>query len=107
MAHVERALANRPVPWITDPPAAVRPLISFVLHHPHRAAWTPVSAPAHLCLVEMAHHKHPWHIGVFLDVDGGGVLHTREKAGVAFDSLLKLDILGFRHLTFHDWNGSA
>jgi len=46
-----------------------------------RAHWAPVQAPQHGDVVVA---RRPFHIGVWLDVDGGGVLHCLRGAGVIF-----------------------
>ena len=39
---------------------------------------------------------YPVHIGVWLDIDGGGVLHAVRHAGVVFQNLAALDAHGWR-----------
>lgn len=44
------------------------------------------SAPREGDYVAMSHHTRPHHIGVWVDADGGGVLHCVEGSGVIFSS---------------------
>ena len=46
-----------------------------------RANWEPVKSPQHGDVVIA---RRPFHIGVWLDVDGGGVLHCLRGSGVVF-----------------------
>lgn len=46
-----------------------------------RAHWEPVKTPRHGDIVVA---RRPFHIGVYLAVDGGGVLHCLRGAGVVF-----------------------
>lgn len=46
-----------------------------------RAHWEPVKTPQHGDIVVA---RRPFHIGVWLDIDGGGVLHCLRGAGVIF-----------------------
>jgi hypothetical protein len=58
--------------------------------HPERANWIE-SGPAHLAIVLMRAVGGPArlfvHCGVYLALDGGGVLHVDDPHGVAFDTL--------------------
>lgn len=56
-------------------------LSSMFTDHPERQRWTQVTKPFHGCAVLV---RRPMHIGVWIDVDGGGVLHCVRGAGVVF-----------------------
>ena len=56
-------------------------LAALFSNHSERANWRRISAPVHGCAVII--HR-PLHIGVWLDVDGGGVLHCVRDVGVCF-----------------------
>jgi cell wall-associated NlpC family hydrolase len=68
-----------------------------------REMWISVTSPKEGDAVLMAHCKYPSHVGVWLDVDGGGVLHCVRGEGVVFGSLTSLKNSGwgkveyFRH----------
>ena len=72
-------------------------------HNDERSNWLPVDIPQDGDLVEMGSARQPHHIGVWLDVDHGGVLHCIEGHGVAFQSLaqLKLHGWGALHISRH------
>lgn len=63
--------------------------------HEERARWRRVDAPRHGDAVLI--HR-PMHIGTWLDIDGGGVLHCVRGAGVVFtaDSAWRLSGFGRR-----------
>ena len=52
--------------------------------HPERRRWAKVDPPVEGDCVLLRRSRHPIHVGVWLDVDGGGVLHCAEGAGVVF-----------------------
>jgi len=52
--------------------------------HPERRRWAKVESPAEGDCVLLRRSRHPIHVGIWLDVDGGGVLHCAEGAGVVF-----------------------
>lgn len=65
-------------------------------HHPELLNWVEVEVPEEGDAVQMSHSRHPHHIGVWVDVDGGGVLHCVEGPGVVFSTR--------KSLKAHGWN---
>ncbi len=102
---IERRLFNREMPDIKEPPTDVRKLIAFIHSHKARAQWKRTDTPAHGQLVELAHGNHPFHIGVYLDVEGGGIIHSLAKVGVSWDREIVLKAAGWRKFAYHDWIG--
>jgi hypothetical protein len=63
--------------------------------HPERSNWTQTVAGMTEWAVALMHRRgqHPdfiEHAGVYLNLDGGGVLHMDDLHGVVFDSLFEL-----------------
>ena len=52
--------------------------------HPERQRWVKVEVPAEGDCVLLRRSRHPIHVGIWLDVDCGGVLHCAQDAGVVF-----------------------
>ncbi|MCK7615174.1 hypothetical protein [Roseibium sediminicola] len=69
--------------------------------HPERARWREIEEPVLGCAVLMAKQSVATHVGCWLDLDGGGVLHALPNIGVAFETLQKLRFAGWRCITFH------
>jgi hypothetical protein len=114
VVEVERALFGRTLPMIAEPPETKEELQAFVALHAARKQWCVVERPVHGGVVEMSHQGDPFHIGVYLDVDGGGIFHSVSPSprggptrlgGVRFDPILKLQASGWRRFVYHDWNG--
>ncbi len=63
--------------------------------------WHPVDRPRHGDLALMAHASHPSHIGVWLDIDGGGLLHCLQGAGVVYSTLSSLRLSGWGKITYY------
>lgn len=103
--EVQHRLFERTMPAIEGPPTDPRALMRFVRDHTARAQWRQVSAPTHGCLVEMGQARNPFHIGVWLDVGGGSIIHSQERVGCTFDRLVALRAIGWHRITFHDWLG--
>ena len=51
-----------------------------------RDRWYLVHLPADGDVVLMGHAQHPHHVGLWLDCDGGGILHSVRGAGVVFSA---------------------
>ena len=64
--------------------------------HPEFANWVEVDTPREGDCVRMSHAKHPHHVGLWVDVDGGGVLHCVEGAGVVLSSRRSLRVTGWK-----------
>jgi cell wall-associated NlpC family hydrolase len=52
--------------------------------------WTRLNAPTDGCVVAMSEGTRIRHVGIFLNVDGGRVLHACEKRGVVCEDLRAL-----------------
>ncbi|RAI44699.1 glycoside hydrolase [Rhodoplanes roseus] len=65
--------------------------------HPAHGDWQQALRPTHGCLVLMRRRsgRPHEHVGVWLALDGGGVLHTDAPHGVVFDSLAQLALRGW------------
>lgn len=61
-----------------------------------RRAWAITDTPRHGDMVEMRKLGQANHVGVWLDVDRGGVLHCQQGAGVCFDRLDDIRLMGWR-----------
>lgn len=67
--------------------------------HAERGRWTEVGVPRHGAVALMRRSAAPAgdyeHAGVWLDLDGGGVLHSDYPHGVVFDSPIELAARGW------------
>lgn len=96
---------GRTVPVIADPGTAVGRARLF-RRHPELRRWRRVSRPRDGDGVKMTCAESPLHVGVWLDVDGGGVLHCREE-GVTFQSPRLLRVSGVRIEGFYRFGPSG
>lgn len=69
--------------------------------NPERVQWYEVAEPREGDAVLMAHWRHPSHVGIWLEVDGGGVLHCEKGPGVVFSGRAAMDRAGWRTLRFY------
>ena len=102
---VQRQHFGRDLPEIPVDALNLRAVLNAFTAHPERQRWQPVSAAEEGDAVLMRQSRYPVHIGVWLDIDGGGVLHAVRNAGVVFQTLAALDAHGWRiegHYRFQD-----
>jgi hypothetical protein len=62
--------------------------------------WQTIERPIHGCAVQMSHSTVPHHVGTYLGIQGGGVLHAQKGAGVCFDSIQIMKAAGWRHFIY-------
>lgn len=67
-------------------------LVSLFAAHPERKRWVQIPKPEHGCAVIV---RKPLHIGTWLDLDGGGVLHCVRGCGVVFTRDSSWHVSGF------------
>jgi len=65
-----------------------------------RGTWQVVDAPFHGCGVLLRGGDRP-HVGVYLQLDAGGVLHALEGAGVIFTERANLKRLGYPRASWY------
>ena len=102
---VQGRLFLRQLPDIRINAEDVRTVMREIATTKARMSWTRADGPAHGRLVEMSSGRHPYHVGVYLDVDGGGILHSQNPAGVCFDRIATLQAAGWRRFTYNEWIG--
>lgn len=76
-------------------------LVALFGDHEERANWARIDKAEHGCAVIV--HR-PMHIGTWLDIDGGGVLHCVKGAGVVFTSDSSWPMSGFGRREFFRHN---
>ena len=72
--------------------------------------WIKLDEPEDNCLVLMSKNKAFHHIGIFIDIDGGKVIHACDGANVLIQHFHKVELSGFvkfafyRHGSYHSRN---
>lgn len=95
------------VPEIPIDAEDLRAVLAGFRGHPERRRWCPVNDPREGDAVLMRQSRHPIHVGLWLDVDGGGVLHAARGIGVAFQKPLDLLAQGWRIEGFYRFIGDV
>ena len=89
--HLQRELWNRDMPLFHMPGEASRYTIaSAIAAHPERDRWREVQAPEDGAIAVMSRQDCGYHMGVFVALDGGLVVHAMEGVGVVAESPFRL-----------------
>lgn len=68
--------------------------------------WSLVAKPEHGAPALMRGGMHP-HVGTWLDVDGGGVLHAQEGVGVVWTPAARLNMAGYGRTQYFKVNDAS
>lgn len=100
--QVQAAHYGREVPLVPEVDVGdILAVARAMRDHDERGRWREVPQPADGDGVLMAHARYPSHVGVWIDVGGGGVLHAVSGAGVIFSSLSSLRLAGWGRILFY------
>lgn len=69
--------------------------------HEELSNWHNVDTPQEGDAVLLSQSKHPSHVGVWVNADGGGVLHCVQGIGVVFQRSASLAMFGWSHTEFY------
>lgn len=72
-----------------------------------RGRWQQVADPREGDAVLMAHCRHPSHIGIWIEADGGGVLHCIKGPGVVFMTPVAAARAGWSRMEFYRRGAAA
>lgn len=102
----QRVVFGRELLPVLVAPGRMRELVGMMdLRHSY-PGWREVAEPAHSAVVFLTRHGHEveraaCHAGVWLALDGGGVLHTDDPHGVVFESLPELKARNWADPSFY------
>lgn len=67
--------------------------------------WERIKVPSHGCGVVLRRDLQPIHCGIWLDIDGGGVLHAMGGLDITFMTLNQLTAVDLRSPKFYQFTG--
>ncbi len=102
--HVQRERFGRDLPVIPNPDDLLTIARRF-RDHPERRRWDLVDTPEEGDCILMRQARYPVHVGVWLEVDGGKVLHVVRDKGVIAQSRESLAAHGWRIEGFYRFFG--
>jgi hypothetical protein len=98
---VRAILGQEGLPEVPLPDMTLEGRARALRDHPERDRWREIRAAVTGCAVLMGRRALPTHVGAFLDLDGGGVIHALPGVGVSFDTFQKLKANNWLHQSFH------
>lgn len=99
---LQAKLYGRAMPAFVMPAQAGRSAIAAAIAvHSERRQWLEVDRPVDGAIVTMARNICGYHLGTWLDDDGGVIVHAIEEIGVVADTLPSLEAIGWRKFRFH------
>jgi hypothetical protein len=101
VVEIHRRFFNRKLDIIPVEENNIKALIRTIDAHPERRRWDVVNSPREGDIALMRQSRHPIHVGVWLDVDGGGMLHCAQNCGVIFQTLHNLQLCGWQIENFY------
>ena len=66
--------------------------------------WELLEKPEHLCGVALSRSKKIHHVGVYLENDGGLILHCHEESGVIIQTPREMAKLGWRKIEYYGYS---
>ena len=92
---------NRTVPAVEFDASSALDCRHALARQPERANWHEVTTPAEGDAVLMGKSARPCHVGVWVDADGGRVLHCLQGHGVVCQDTTALRVMGLRVLGYY------
>ena len=93
----------RQLPEIPVEATDLRAVTSAFRTHPERQHWALVTVPSTGDAVLLRQSRHPIHVGIWLEADGGGVLHCVKDSGVVYQKIPELLLHGWRVEGFYQF----
>lgn len=98
---IQRNHFNCDLPHIDIDAGDVASCVRALSTHAEKNNWLAVEFAQEGDVALMSQNRQPTHVGVWLEVDGGGVLHCIEKGGVIFTKRRDLSHLGYNLIQFY------
>lgn len=98
--HVLKTHYSVEVPLIDVDAMSIHAVIRALRGHDEKANWIETHAPMDGDGVYLHKKSDPSHVGIYLEVDGGGVLHCQQGFGVLFTPRNRLIQSGWQRATF-------
>ena len=93
---VYRQMYGRELDIIPVEQGNLRQVIKAFKQHPERKNWVAVDNPKEGDVALMRQSRHPIHVGIWLNIDGGGVMHAMQGNGVVFQDIGSLSLSGWK-----------
>lgn len=103
--RVQREQYGRELPPIDIDSLNLRQILGTFEAHPERRLWHQTETPQDGDGVLMGRNDHPIHVGIWVLVMGGRVLHCEQKAGVVLQDMTSLKMHLWNNIRFYRYAG--
>lgn len=103
--HIELLHFGRAVPDVVVDATRMRDVVRAI-DGLDLGDWDEVAQPRDGDGAILAYSRHGSHVGVWIDVDGGGVLHCQNGAGVIFTPANRLKMCGWARVKYYRPRGA-
>lgn len=99
---IQKEHFNLDLPFIDVDAGNILQVAKELKNNEEKQNWQQIKMPKNGCAVLMAHARYPSHVGIWLDIDAGGVLHCVKGIGVIFSTLTALKLAGWGRIEFYE-----
>lgn len=96
--YIQKQHFNRHVSAIAVDAENIHAVVQEFTGNAELARWRKVVHPVEGDCLLLSQNKQPTHVGIWLDVDGGGLLHAVKSSGVIFTSPANIKHMGYNVL---------
>lgn len=96
--YIQKIQFQRELPIINVDADDIRAVVKAFTTHDELTKWTLQDSALNGDCVLMSQGHEPTHVGIWIDVDGGGILHAVKGAGVVFSNAASLRLMGYNLL---------
>jgi len=96
--YVQKHHFNRELSSITVDADNIRAVVKEFNNNNERNQWQLVDQATDGDCLLLSQNKEPTHVGVWLDIDSGGLLHAVRGSGVVFSSPANIKLMGYNIL---------
>ena len=89
------------LPQIVVDAKNLRAVLTEMESSPHLSDWISINKPEHWSLVFWSQHTRPSHVGVYLNVDGGRILHNTQRTGTVCQPVHDMSQQGWCHPRYY------
>ena len=90
VTHIQKQIYNKTMPDVKVNADNLFSVVKAITKNKIWEQFEKIQSPEDGCIVKMFTAKNPSHLGVYIDADGGGVLHSVRHQGVAWDKMFVL-----------------
>lgn len=90
VVHIQEKFYNKKMPDVKIDSDNLFAVVKAITKNEAWEKFEKIEKPEDGCLVKMFASEDPSHIGVYIDIDNGGVIHAIRNQGVIWDSMFVL-----------------